>query len=249
MITWGEFNQWLADGKDYDAGLGLMMQFCRNKVLLQNMARTRKPRFIEKMEYEMRKELGKTSYEQRAVSSEQEKTSHEQIAVSSEEEVQVDAPTTSEAKQKWLDKVSTYPEVVRGWIHERGHLHNQREMMFEALKKVPQDNKPENVAKRAAMLVKYREQCEQIEELWLKLRKWEKTGEIDAPAPVIPKTDTPGPEQMMHMIIRRNNLRSSISKYKRKLKDAQGDRRKTIEDMLQRYEGELREIEVGMGNV
>ena len=205
-------NEWLKD-PEYARGLSLLIQVCKNRILLHNLSRRNTPKNMAKITSELRKSVTKRpGAVQRTLVKKKSPSSPD--------------GSTSNSPAKDPDK--TYPETITRLIIIIGELNTERDKLHRSLREIPRDNTRENIEKRIPVIERIKDISDDLEVYYqIKNRFFtEKTipanDDLILKKPPGRKPDAKKPDKVEKMseadLIRRlAQLRSSLTKKKNKL--------------------------------
>jgi hypothetical protein len=211
---------WLESGRDYNEGVDLYFKYGRNPNF-KKMFPHRENRYATKLAYELAKLAGislsefQTKFQKRVLK-----------------------PTVNKPRTET-------PAIIKKIKSELGDLHRLRAHLHRKMSEVPEDNTPENMKSRAALLENIKKISERADILWNAKEHYYETGQLP-PASTIepPKKDKKANEMTGEdRVKRRSNLRSSLSKDKKKAEETpDGPKKDKILIRIKAKEKEIKEL-------
>ncbi len=136
---------WWYSGKDYQTGLMLLSQFCKNKTIILTLTRKAPKYGAGKLAYELTKSvrLNYLKMPEQTEESRQLQLQNKQSPVSK---------TIQNIAQTVVDTVTQYPSVVRRMKHEYSELYNKRSIAHKKMALVADVNSTKNNAERSGYL-------------------------------------------------------------------------------------------------
>lgn len=205
--------KWLKD-PEYQSGLALLVQVCKNRILVRNLSRKNTPKNLAKITWELRKAVNgkKVSVPLSDISK---KKSHS-------------SPDGSSASSADKDPDKTYPETVTKLIAIIGSLNSERDKLHRSLREIPETNTNENIGQRIPIIEKIKDICDDLEVYYELKNRFFTEKAIPTEDDLIIKKPSQGkpnakkPDDVASMseaelIKRLHQLRSSLSKKKNKL--------------------------------
>lgn len=208
---------WLNSNRDYNEGVDLYFKYGRNPNF-KKMFPHRENRYATKLAYELAKLAGISL-------SEFQKKFQKPVLTST-----INNPRTQT------------PAVIKKIKSELGDLHRLRSHLHRKMGEISEDNSPENMQSRAALLDNIKKVSERADILWNAKEHYYETGQLP-PVSIIepPKKDKKANEMTGEdRVKRRSNLRSSLSKDKKKAEETPDGPKK--EKILKRIKAKEKEI-------
>ena len=150
---------WWISGCDYDEGVGLYIQFGKNKTL-KNVMPGRPARYTDKLKYELCKDVGLNWLAMPA------QTGHkpvQRITVVQARKADPDFEQHVEPKPEITDQ---YPPLVRRVISEYAECYRERSMLHQQMCAVPEVNSEEHCKKRAGLLISIKSLSARMDDLY-----------------------------------------------------------------------------------
>lgn len=205
--------KWLKD-PEYQSGLALLVQVCRNRILVRNLSRKNTPKNLAKITWELRKAVN--SQKGPGIST---------AATKKKSHSSPDGSSASSADEK---PVKTYPETINKLIAIIGDLNSERDKLHRSLKEIPETNSRENIEKRLPVIDKIKDISDDLEVYHEIKNRFFTEKTIPTEDDLIIKKPSPGkpnakkPDHVAQMseaelIKRLHQLRSNLSKKKNKL--------------------------------
>jgi hypothetical protein len=144
---------WLKSDQDYSSGLALLIQVCKNRVLVRNLSRNSTPKNTAKIAAELRKAAGMSSFMRTAADHKKKESDG------------LDQTPSTKAGKAFKEAFKTYPPIIQRLIKRIGDLYSQREILHFDIKEVPELNTAENTNKRKVILEKIILISEELEHL------------------------------------------------------------------------------------
>jgi len=210
-----QITKWLKNDPDYNSGLALLVQACKNKTLVRNLSRKNTPKNLSKIRWELNKSIGNIS---------------RSIPGSADLKKKMDSAgsTASQAGEKLSEIIQTYPVTIQSIIKTTGVLSSNRDKLHRKLKEIPEANTADNIAKRKEIRELIKESSDLLQYLYdLKNRFFTEKivpteDELKFPQAIkkAPKVTKPDPIENMseaELLKKRTNVRSRLTKKKNKL--------------------------------
>ena len=136
---------WWYAGKDYQSGLMLLSQFCKNKTIIHTLTRKASKYGAGKLAYELTKSvrLNYLKMPEQTQESKQLQAQNNQSPLSK---------AITNIAQTVVDTVTQYPSVVRRMKHEYSENYNKRSITHKKMALVPDVNSTKNNAERSGYL-------------------------------------------------------------------------------------------------
>jgi len=164
---------WLDSGQDYKNGGGLYDRLGKNQNL-KKLFPGKEARYRRKLTYELSKLVGKPLQAIPMVEAGDKVLKPSSLP-----------PIVLPEVQPAID--GTMPKVMARVIREYGKLYTRRSMDHKAIKAIPPDNRPENVASRKKLLDQIAVASLRMDELFLAKSAFEKDGTLPEEGTLFPK--------------------------------------------------------------
>ena len=145
-----QITKWLKKDPEYNSGLALLVQVCKNKMLVRNLSRKNTPKNLRKIIWELRKSIRDT-------------TISSSVSVDAKKKMDSSGTSASQAGEKLREISKTYPETILIIIKNIGDLSSNRDKLHRKLKAIPEANTKDNISKREIILVLIKETNDLLE--------------------------------------------------------------------------------------
>jgi len=207
-----DIHKWL-QAPEYYSGLSLLIQVCKNRILIRNLSRKSTPKNLAKITSELRK------------STVQKPSS---VALKTVKKKSHSSPDGSISHPDEKHAGKSYPETVIKLIAITGELNSERDKLHRCLKQIPETNTVENIDKRLPIIERIHDISQDLEVYYqIKNRFFTEKAIpteddliIKKPSGAKPNAKKPDNVDKMseaELIKRLAQLRSSLSKKKNKL--------------------------------
>jgi hypothetical protein len=130
-----QITKWLKKDPEYNSGLALLVQVCKNKFLVRNLSRKNTPKNIKKIRWELRKSIGDTAFSS-------------SVSVDAKKKMDTAASSASKSEEEKLKTILAYPKTIQDLIKTIGDLSSNRDKLHRKLKEIPEANTADNIKKR-----------------------------------------------------------------------------------------------------
>ena len=246
-----EILRWIDNGFNYEEGLTLLQKYCKNKNLIFQMSSRYKERYLLKMKYELFKIAGLPEDETAAKAKAKEyvisnpaPAAAEQTAPSKDFNQLPEAAIKAFRSEHKIgyEEYQSFPEAIKTMIVQKGKLYSERDRLHRKLKELSRDTSLAAKNERAKTIQRINLLTDQIDDLFNIIKSFRETGEILQETKEEEKTDKkPNKVRLVQM---RNNIRSWLSKNKKKIEALPDGPKKTEKSkVLARKLKEKQELE------
>ena len=241
---------WWYAGKDYQTGLMLLAQFCKNKTIIHSLTR-KSPKYGEgKLAYELTKSV-RLNYLKMPEQTEESKQLQKQ-----EKQTPITKAIINIA-QSFGDALTQFPPLIRRIKHEYSELYNMRSIAHKKMALVPDANSTKNNKERSDFLKQINTASLRMDFLYKYIKDYDENKVIPnedeiwkKPKPTIKEiTDVPELKKMRVGIMKnvRKNLNLLLYQNRKKAKVENkmpdGPKRKELIILVEKQETEIKVIE------
>lgn len=212
--------KWLNSERNYTDGVALYIQYGKNPHLKQILP-GREKFYSRKLVYELGKLIGISfkQFQEKEILDDTEESVNLQQAKEAADKAKTAAETLGAVAAGEPVQAGNYPHVINRIIAESSRLYNERSMLKKQQNTIPDENTPENIEKRRAIIKAIESISDRLDVLYTAKKAYLENNIVPDEQQLFPPSGRiPLPEtDTGQLIIKRNNLRSSITRAKNML--------------------------------
>ena len=193
--------KWWYGRRDYATGTALLSRFCKNKIIINTLIKPGKEKFIynvHKLHYELTKSVG-LDWKNMPKNTEPDTDPNENgVSDNIPEKIKPFIEINPEQKTVQPDQneedYSQYPKVIRRLLYESSSLYKQRSKLHTEMK-TDDSNSDTSVENRKNIFDQIKSISKKLENYFLYIDNYKKTGEVPEEETVWPKEKTQEPEK------------------------------------------------------